>query len=170
MKFYDDGEYRASKDWPYAIAAGCVVYRQTGSTCEVLLLSRDYDHDAYSAGDTNRPSYHLPKGHVKISESLEAAAIRETAEEIGAQVELSTYLGSLHHVFNHPRERNTNDKTIHYFAAQWRADSTKTDNEHDGREWVKLENAAALLGLPNPKGEDEIVNRLKKFLDLEHAA
>ncbi|MDQ5913195.1 MAG: hypothetical protein QG659_617, partial [Patescibacteria group bacterium] len=31
MKLYESGEYRASKDWPYAIAAGGIVYRTSGA-------------------------------------------------------------------------------------------------------------------------------------------
>jgi ADP-ribose pyrophosphatase YjhB (NUDIX family) len=170
MLLYDEGEYRASENWPYAISAGCVVYRYNeGGSYDLLLLSRDYAHNIYSAGDTSRPSYHLPKGHVNFNESLEAAAMRETEEEIGAEVELTGYLGCLKQVFDHPRDDKVNDKVIHYFAASWRSDTEKTDNEHDGREWASLTKAEELLGQPNPKGEDEIIRRLKKFLELTSA-
>lgn len=166
MKLYNSGEFRASKHWPYAIASGCVVYRTGEDGVEVLLLSRDFDHDYYSAGDTDKPSYHLPKGHVKIDETLQSAALRETQEELGADCAIQTYLGSIHHDFNHPKHRNTNDKVVHYFAAEWVNDVQKTDNEHDSREWVEIDEAIEHLGQPNPKGEDEIVKRLKKFLEL----
>ncbi len=166
MLMYESNEYRASKDWPYAIAAGCVVYKTQGKKVEVLLLTRDFDHDAYSAGNTDQPSYHLSKGHVNLNETLEDAAKRETEEELGAKVSITGYLGSLHHDFNHPRNRNTTDKTIHYFAAEWIDDVKKTDNEHDGREWVLLDEAIKLLGVPNPKGEDEVIKRLRVLLDI----
>jgi len=166
---YDSNEFRATNTWPYAIAAGCIVYREVDNTIELLLLYRDYDHDAYSAGDTNKPSYHLPKGHLKFNESLEDCARRETREEIGAEVAIEGYLGSLHHDFNHPTHRNTTDKVIHYFVAKWVSDTKKTDNEHDGRVWVPIKSAVSLLGKPNPKQEDEIVKRLQHFLEISNA-
>src|SRR4051812_6348906 len=100
MQFYDSGEYRASKKWPYAISAGCVVYRPQEETTEVLLLCRE-PHTTSWDGDT--VTYHLPKGHAKINESLTDAAVRETQEETGNKVELITYLGALHHIFTDPR-------------------------------------------------------------------
>jgi 8-oxo-dGTP pyrophosphatase MutT (NUDIX family) len=171
MNLYDTDEFRATDDWPYAIAAGCLVYRKNkDSTIDVLLLTRDYDSDYYSAGHKEQTSYHLPKGHVKFNESVESAALRETAEEIGAEVELKGYLGALHLTFNHPKHQNTTDKEIHYFAAEWVKDIQKTDNEHDGRDWIPLESAEKLLGLPNPKQEDTIVQRFKKYLELTNAS
>ena len=170
MLLYDSDEYRASKDWPYAVAAGCVVYEKDRSgEVRVLLLTRNYEHDVYSAGNSNRPSYHLPKGHINHNETLESAAMRETEEEMGAIVKIEGYIGSLHHDFNHPTKRNTTDKIIHYFAARYVKDGEKSDNEHDGREWVDLSKAEELLSFPNTKGEDEIVHRLKKFLELSSA-
>jgi len=163
---YESNEYRASKNWPYAIAAGCVVYRVQNNKVEVLLLSRDFDHDAYSAGNKDHPSYHLSKGHVHFREPLEDAAQRETREELGVEVEVIGYLGSLRHDFNHPKHRNTTDKTIHYFSATWIKDVDRVDNEHDGRMWVLVDEAAKLLGPPNPKGEDEIVKRFIKSMEL----
>lgn len=171
MKLYDSNEFRATDDWPYAISAGCVAYRvKADSSVELLLLTRDYDHDYFSAGDTNRLSYHLPKGHIEFNETIESAALRETKEELGADVELTTYLGALHHTFNHPKHLNTTDKVIHYFAAEWVKDVQKTDNEHDGRAWIPLDQAEQLMGKPNPKQEDIIISRFKKYLELANAS
>jgi 8-oxo-dGTP pyrophosphatase MutT (NUDIX family) len=170
MKLYDTDEFRATKQWPYAIAAGCVVYRKIEEDIEILLLTRDYDHDYFSGGDTQKQSYHLPKGHLKFSETLEAAAVRETTEELGAEVRIQSYLGAIHHTFDHPKHQNTTDKEIHYFAAIWLNDIKKIDNEHDGRAWVSLADVEKMLGKPNPKEEDEIIRRFKRYLELTNAS
>lgn len=158
-------EYRATKNWPYAISAGCVVYRENSGGIEVLLLSRTPDH-AYN--NTSLDTYNLPKGHVDRTETLEVAALRETEEEAGVTAEITAYLGSSIRIFTHPVHEIENQKTTHYFAAKWLKDLPEIDGEHDGKEWVSLPEAIQLLS-KNPKQEDEIVKRLQDFLELKSA-
>ncbi len=166
MKLYDSGEFRATEDWPYAISAGTVVYRQVGEATEVLLLRRLQATDPGSAG-TNAESYHLPKGHVELGESLEQAALRETREEAGCEVRLQGYLGTRYWAaITSPKNGISVEKTVHYFAGLWQADLISMDDEHDGKVWVSIDEAEKLLGKPNPKEEDEIIRRLKTFLKL----
>jgi 8-oxo-dGTP pyrophosphatase MutT (NUDIX family) len=163
MQFYND-EYRASKDWPYAISAGTVVYRTSDSKLEILLLQR-LAGDFPQLHDGHTDSYHLPKGHVQIGETLEQTALRETVEETGCEVVLRTYLGAK---LNNYKDHNgiLQAKIVHYFAGEWQRDTGPQDNEHSGRLWVPASKAARLIGSSNPKREDEIVARLLEFLEL----
>lgn len=163
MKLYEANEYRATKKWPYAISAGCVVYRYNNSVAEVLLLKREPTH---SHNVTKVPTYNLPKGHVDFGETLEQAAARETNEEAGVEVEIQTYLGSKFWNLTHPVYGVATQKTVHYFAALWEADLEDIDTEHDEKVWASIDDAIQLLGEPNPKGEDELVQRLQTFLEL----
>lgn len=163
MLMYESNEYRASKDWPYAISAGCVVYRHSKDGFEVLLLKRGAGHRANRMGGDQ---FNLPKGHVEHNETIEQSALRETAEEAGCEVKTVTYLGSILWDITHPIHKIHVEKTVHYFAAEWQKDLEGIDDEHDEKVWVSLDEAEKLLGKPNPKGEDEIVKRLKKVLEL----
>lgn len=163
---YPSGELRASNNWPYALAAGCVVYRKSPMGIEVLLLSKMQKTDPTSAGD-NLQSYHLPKGHAKIGETLETTAQRETEEEAGCVVEIQTYLGSLHWKYVHSQYPHVFDKTVHSFLALWKKDQGEMDQEHDARLWVPIQKAKQLLGAKsNPKGEDELISRAQTFFEL----
>lgn len=167
MQLYDSNEYRASKDWPYAISAGCVVYREVDGQIQALLLKRTPDH---SYNMTNKDTYNLPKGHVDLTERLDQAAQRETEEEAGCESEITTYLGAHIRSFLLPKYQVPNEKTTHYFAAVWKRDLDTIDSEHDEKVWVSIEKAKKLLGQPNPKGEDEFITRLEKFLELTRAS
>lgn len=169
MKPYDTKEIRATKDWPYAVAAGCVVYRTVNGEIEILLLRRESGHP----NDPNQTeaSYNLPKGHLAVGESLEVAALRETQEEAGVSVEIETYLGATIHEFVHPRHKMFNSKTTHYFAAKWQADMSSMDHEHDDKEWVTLEQAEKLLSAPGVRrNEAQFITHLKDYLELAGAA
>lgn len=163
MKLYESGEYRASKDWPYSIGAGGVVYRHSKESIEVLLLLRKAgEFPELIDGDVD--SYHLPKGHLSLGETIEDAATREISEEAGCKVALKTYLGA--RVNKYVDVGIQRDKIIHYFAAEWKNDINEIDYEHSDRVWVSLQEAATLLGDTNPKREDTIIKRLEDFLEL----
>lgn len=163
MKLYSVNEFRASSTWPYAISAGCVVYKKTAANeIEVLLLKRDPGNAFNQLSVT---SYHLPKGHVNFNESLEHAAVRETQEEAAVDVSVAGYLGALHWDIIHPVHKTRTNKIVHYFAVEWVKDLAQQDNEHDGKTWVSIAEAIKLLGAPNPKGEDEIIQRLQQYFE-----
>lgn len=161
MLMYESNEYRASKDWPYAFCSGTVVYRSIKGKTEVLLLVMSAQNDRT---EENFVTYHLPKGHVCFHETIIEAAKRETLEETGAEVDIKTYLGAIQKEYKF--RGNLFNKSFQYFAAEWVKDVRTIDDEHDSREWVDIDKAIKLLGKPNPKGEDEIVRRLKKFLEI----
>lgn len=162
MKLYATNEFRASKDWPYAISAGCAVYREDKGGLEVLLLKREATH---SHNPTQEVSYNLPKGHVEFDETIVQAAERETNEEAGVSIHVQTYLGTKFWDTVHPVHHVNVQKTVHYFAALWESDLPSMDAEHDEKVWVSIEEAERLLGAPSPKGEDEIIGRLQQFLE-----
>lgn len=142
------------------------MYRSNIDSVEVLLLLRRAGEFPEFI-DGNIDSYHLPKGHLAIGETLEEAALRETAEETGCEVTLEGYLGSrLNQYTDAGIER---DKSIHYFAGLWVKDLDDIDGEHSDRVWVSLEEAIQKIGGNNPKREDEVLKRLQKFLELTSA-
>lgn len=165
MNLYPNNEYRATEDWPYAISSGCVVYRKLNGQIKVLLLPRDNSKNKWGRDGGQKISYHLPKGHVEFDETLPETAERETQEEAGVSIKIKSYLGAREDNFTHPNTNIVTIKTVHYFVAQWIADLDKKDNEHDSPIWVSISEAEKLLGPPMPKGEDEIIRRLKKYLE-----
>lgn len=163
MKFYESDEYRATKNWPYSIGAGCVVYRIVDGRTEILLMMRRAGEFPQFL-DGHVDSYHLPKGHMKLDETVTQTAIRETEEEAGCKVEIKTYLGA--RVNQYTDVGIVRDKIIHYFAGEWQEDSVPMDTEHSDRLWVSLVEALKLVGSTNPKREDIIIKRLQEFLEL----
>ncbi len=166
MQLYDSNEYRASKQWPYAISSGCVVFRKNDGHLEILLLVREAgDFPELKDGDID--SYHLPKGHVDIGETLEQTAVRETKEEAGCEVEIKTYLGAK--LFEHIHFAITQSKIIHYFAGEWLRDLATIDDEHSHKKWYQVSEAITLTQ-DNPKREDLIIKRVQNYLELIDAA
>lgn len=163
MKLYKGDEYRATKDWPYSVGSGCVVYRNTVDEVEVLVLVRKAGEFPDLIG-SDKDSYHLPKGHVSRNETLEQTALRETLEEAGCEAEIQTYLGGMLNQYvdaGIPR-----DKFIHYFAAKWINDTEILDHDHSEKIWLTVKDAISKIKGANPKREDEILERFKRFLEL----
>lgn len=170
MDLYSSNEYRATKDWPYAVSSGCVVFRHAEGGVQVLVLPRDSAKNNWGRDGGLQVSYHLPKGHVGLDETLQEAAKRETEEEAGVELVVKAYLGTREDVFTHPNTKIDTIKTVHYFAAEWQGNLPTKDNEHDAPVWVSVDEAVRLLGPPMPKHEDEIIERLKKYLELHNAS
>ena len=147
-----NNEYRATKEWPYQIAAGCVVYRNNDNKTEILLLFRK---------ESDGKHYHLPKGTLNRSETLEQCAMRETIEESGATGTIRVYLGAVHSRFVHPRNNIKNDKITHYFSMELIDISYIHDQEHAGLGWFSVKEAIYELRQAEAvKNEYEIVERL----------
>ncbi len=161
-------EYRATATWPYAISAGCVVYRRVDGVLHILLLKRAAG-DFPQLLDGDKDTFHLPKGGVARNETLEQAALRETAEEAGVTVAIRGYLGSKINQWNsHHGFRQ--HKTVHYFAGEWQRDLAAMDAEHSEKLWMPYQAAYDLLSKQaNPKEEQRFVQHLHQFLELQGA-
>lgn len=141
-------EYRLTKDWPYHVSCGGVVYRSKNDELEIMLL---VDHNG---------NFDIPKGTLNFGETLEACALRETKEESGQIAEITGYLGSaLKEGIDH-KTGSKISKAVHYFALKWISDTGVHDEEYSHIEWVTTEEAKAKL----KASSTEIIERLEKFL------
>lgn len=121
-------------------AAGALVWRETDSQLEVLLVHRPrYDDWSY------------PKGKVEASESLRTCAVREVAEETGVQIVLGQPLDTVRY-----RLEDGSRKEVRYWAArEAAADSAALAarapvapapvEEIDAVEWVPVKEARKRL-------------------------
>jgi 8-oxo-dGTP pyrophosphatase MutT (NUDIX family) len=156
LLFYDD-EYRSvSKKWPYHMSSGGVVYRVENRQLEVLLLKSN------RRGYT---SYHLPKGTIKLGETLEQCAMREIAEEAGVHTILTGYLGAQLRPAAGTKINGT--KTVHFYAARFDGyTGVKTDGVYSGVIWVSPARAIELLRKVKVKKEDVFVERFLQLIQL----
>lgn len=155
LTHYPEQYSTAGEKSPYGISSGCAVYKIDNNIALILLLIRDRK---------NIVSYHLPKGTVYVDESLEQAALRETAEEAGVKVELTAYLGADRGEFVY--EEKQYDKIFHYYGAKFIKDIGSMDNEHDGKVWVSTDEAINLLEKTSPEKKESIyIKRLSMHLN-----
>ena len=136
---------------PRIQAAGAVVFRGDPEIPEFLLL-RNARHLTWAP----------PKGHLQAGETLEEAAGRELAEELGGQVELD-YLAGF-------REESTYDvageggprrKRVTFFLARLVAGTVRRSAEHDALVWAGLDTALATV---RHAGLRRILTRAAAFL------
>ena len=82
-----------------------------------------------------RGAFSLPGGAVEVGETLEAAAARELAEEVGVEADI---LGFVRHV--EPIEREGERVRAHFvivvFAARWRRGEPVLSDEVDEIAWI----------------------------------
>lgn len=156
LMFYDD-EYRSvSKKWPYHMSSGGVVYRVVNKQLEVLLLKSN------RRGYT---SYHLPKGTIKLGETLEMCAMREIAEEAGVHTKLTGYLGAQLRPVAGTKSQGT--KTVHIFAARFEGyTGVQTDGVYSGVVWVTPSRAIELLRKVKVKKEEVFIERFIQLIRL----
>ncbi len=118
------------------LAAGCVVWRTTGSDTEVLLVHRPRYDD-----------WSFPKGKLDPGEDDLGAAVREVAEETGLPVRLGPRLPDQHYTIATGQE-----KVVAYWAAQplKHADisSYERNDEIDDLRWLPLPEAVRRLTHP----------------------
>lgn len=143
-------EYRLTKEWPYHVSCGGIVYRPKGDELEIMVLVR---HDG---------SFDIPKGTLHFGETLEACALREVEEESGQTAKVIGYLGS---ALAEGVDKNSGakiSKATHYFALKWVSDTGTHDDEYDHIEWASPEEAQSKLKASSA----EIVGRLVDFTRL----
>lgn len=148
--------FRFSKDWPYHVSAGAVVF--DASLGKIAVLYRGIER-------FDKESWHLPKGTLENNESLGAAAQREVQEETGLIIDIHGYLGAITQAW--VSSGIPINKTTHYFIAITKKDLNSIDDEHDELIWLSPSEAKHKLSI-EPKEEEIIVQRAldfkKKFL------
>ncbi|MCP3984016.1 MAG: NUDIX domain-containing protein [bacterium] len=137
------------------VSAGGVVTRPGGSGPEVLIA----DQVDWNTGQRN---VRLPKGHLEPGESLEEAALREVAEEVGVTARILLPLEPVHYAFWHETHRCHVPKVVHYFlmelvSGEGRADDGEMERVH----WCSF--AAALERLTF-EGEQAVVGQAERLL------
>lgn len=92
----------------------------------------------------------LPKGHVEPGETLEAAAVREVAEETGIKGRVAADLGAIDFWFTAGRRRV--HKTVHHFLLIAEGGSlSNADPEVSEVEWVPVTKVADVLAYPDER-------------------
>jgi 8-oxo-dGTP pyrophosphatase MutT (NUDIX family) len=94
-----------------ATHAGGVVYRMSGASPEVLLVTARRDHSVWV----------LPKGHIEPGETPEQTAVREVLEEAGVTAFIVEFLMTVRQVvFDTPQR-------IEFFLMEWMAGEAATE-------------------------------------------
>lgn len=93
----------------------------------------------------------LPKGHVERNETIEAAAVREVAEETGITGRVAADLGSVDFWFVTGRRRV--HKTVHHFLLIAEGGRlSNADPEVTEVAWVPIGELARMLAYPDERG------------------
>ena len=154
-----NGNYDESVELPYKVGCGGVVLRKDNDGIKVLCL---YRSEARFGMRGN--SYHLPKGTLEPTETLEQCALREVSEETGAECEVIAYIGA---ITSELLSRNTEysiSYTRHFFLMKCLKLNETHDDEHDHAEWLSASHAIQELS-KLPKAEDQIVRNAVKYIE-----
>lgn len=153
--------FRATRQWPYHVSAGGLVYEERDGERQYVLLYRR-PGNSYAHANWN-----LPKGTLEDGEALTDAALREAKEETGLACEIEAYLGAIHRrvKFRQLTGDILHDKTTHYFLMRYiDGDHADMDAEHDELHWAAAKEAIQKLTDPKRnKHEDEIVRRAEVY-------
>jgi 8-oxo-dGTP diphosphatase len=122
---------RLYPDRPFLAASVAVV--RSG---KILLAAR--------TSEPNAQVFSLPGGIVEAGETLEAAALRELAEETGVVAEIVGFNGFREVIDRDEAGRARRHFVIASFAARWIAGEGEPSEEAAAILWVDLEEAAAL--------------------------
>jgi len=147
------------------MSSGGVVYKNEDEYLFAVLERKPSNQ----MNQSDRSTFHLPKGTLEPGETLEQNAEREIAEEAGCDVELRAYLGTTVHAlrretFPPARNREGNEITINYFVAKYLNDTAEgIDHEHDAVLWLNADEAIAKLE-GYWKHEDEFIRRALKWV------
>jgi 8-oxo-dGTP diphosphatase len=147
-------EYRGTKDNPFHISCGGVIWRKNKKgEIEILLLHR------LKKRGWPYNSWHLPKGTRRKTETTQEAVKREVLEETGYQVKVLKKISSLKS--SYWLDQVKINKTTHYYLCQPIGRVKKQISEHDEIKWVPFAKAKKLLSLfPQFEEEEKILFNL----------
>ena len=102
---------------------------------------------------SNRIEWCVPKGHPEGAESIEAAAVREVAEETGLLCEIIEPLGVIDYRFQ--ASGKLIHKTVHHFLMRQVGGELTVENDPDHEaveaKWVKLDDLSGILAHENER-------------------
>lgn len=132
------------------LAAGTVPWRRTKKgNIKVLLISRHKHQDRS-----------FPKGKLDKGESMPAAAVRETLEEVNLNLALGANLGTINYVLG-----NGEQKTVQYWAAKVPRELSKRyvftpNDEVQSVHWVRLKRVRKQLTYPADRELFDVFERM----------
>ena len=100
-------------------AGGIVVDVRDGIPYAALIARRNR---------TGRMEWCLPKGHLEVGETAEAAALREVREETGIQGRIIRHLASIDYWFSSPDRRV--HKVVHHYLMAYNGGTMKPKRPH----------------------------------------
>ncbi|MCL5680066.1 MAG: NUDIX domain-containing protein [Candidatus Marsarchaeota archaeon] len=111
-------------------SSGFIIYREKKGVMEFLFLRK-------SNGDID-----IPKGHIEKGENALRAAIRETMEETGLNVEPDKFF-SMRRYYWFRFKGETIKKYLTVFLSRYLGGEVKVSPEHEGFEWIEPQKAIA---------------------------
>ena len=140
------------------VSAGGVIVR-SGKTGPEVLIAEQRD---WNTGDLN---IRLPKGHLEEGETLEQAAQREVAEEVGLDARILHALTPHRYAFWHEAKKTRIPKVVHFFLMQHESGEARPhDGEMERVFWVSFEEAETRLTFEN---ERTVVREARRLLASE---
>lgn len=134
------------------ISSGGVVYRVSGNSPEVVLIS-----------PASGKAWCLPKGLIDRGEDEPTAALREVREETGLTGEIAEKIGRISYWFSLKHKELKIHKTVHFFLMKYIKGSTDDhDHEVDEVRWFPIDEAIEALTY---KSEKEIMQKVKGMIE-----
>lgn len=105
----------------------------------------------------------LPKGHLEVGETLEEAASREVAEEVGVRARVLAPLSDVAYRYVEQSDGREVAKRVHFFLMAYEdGDARPVDGEMTGVAWRPLAEAERVLTFDS---ERAVVARARALLD-----